>query len=93
MNLTHGMDTLEVEALGAFFQQRADWLRQITNEINSRVYSSAWDGEDARAFNQQLWPAHRARLLDAAEQLHGLGQSARNNASSASVTSCGRVFK
>lgn len=80
MNITHGMDADEVEDLGVFLQQRADRLRQIAHEINTRVYSSVWDGEEARMFNQQRWPRHRAQLLAAADHLHALGQSARNNA-------------
>ena len=80
MAITHGMDAGAVEELAVFLQQRASRLRSIAREINARVYSSIWDGEEARMFNQQLWPRHRARLLAAADRLDGLAQSARNNA-------------
>lgn len=87
MVITHGMDAAEVEELALFLQQRAGRLRQIAQEINSRVYSSIWNGDEAQLFSQQLWPRHRARLLAAADRLEGLAQSARNNASEQHQTS------
>ena len=87
MTLSHGMDVAEVEELALFLQQRAIGLRQIAQEINASVYSSIWNGDEARVFSQELWPRHRARLLAAADRLEGLAQSARNNASEQLETS------
>lgn len=80
MSITSGMDVAEVEDLGRFLQQRSERLRRIVQEVNRAVYSVPWEGGVALQFGQQHWPAHRARLQAAADQLHGLAQSALNNA-------------
>lgn len=80
-NVTHGMNVDEVQDLGRFLQDRANRLNRIVQEINRSVYSVHWQGGVAVQFGQQHWPGHRARLQAAANHLHGLGQSALNNAS------------
>lgn len=79
-SVTHGMDVAEVEDLGRLLQQRGEHLRQIGQDIERRLGVAAWVGSEAEAVRQQMWPSVRARLTDAAQVLHGFGQSALNNA-------------
>lgn len=80
MPITHGMDAGAVEALGTFLQQRADRLRHLSAEVDTAVRACGWSGSDAEAFVQQWWPQHRARIGSVADDIHGFGQSALNNA-------------
>lgn len=82
MAITHGMNPEEVNNLGVFLQN--DVVSRITgiiNDLNSRVSNTTWVGPDAVAFKDQWWPEHRNQLKAISDQLHGFGQSAKNNAS------------
>ncbi len=80
---THGMNAAEVEALGRRLQNDyAERLREIVNQVEKLVSatSSQWLGKDGNDF-RSWWPAKRTRMLSMADDLHGFGQSALNNAS------------
>lgn len=79
--ITQGMEVDEVDALGRMLQAKGDQLRLLTQEVEGIVTRTVWDGPDAVAFKQQWWPEHRVRLEAVADQVHGFGQSALNNAS------------
>jgi surface antigen len=79
-NVTHGMNVDEVDALGGLLQSKADQLRHLIRDLEAVLSRTVWDGPDAVAFKQQWWPDHRGRLQAVAEQVHGFGQSALNNA-------------
>ncbi|WP_208029068.1 WXG100 family type VII secretion target [Rhabdothermincola sediminis] len=79
-SITHGMNPEEVEGLGHRLQQIADQVRQLTSELNGRIGSTTWVGPDATRFKDQWWPEKRANLHRIADDLHGFGQSALNNA-------------
>ena len=86
MGFTHGMDAGEVETLGLLLQQKGDRLRAVTHDIDRLVHSAMWSGGDGTDF-LHMWPTHRARLLQAAERVHGLGRAALNNVSEQLTTS------
>ena len=52
----------------------------LVREVDRLVSGSSWVGPDASRFKGQVWPERKARLLGVARDLHGLGQSALNNA-------------
>lgn len=79
--ISHGMNLDEVEALGRLLQTKGEQLRHLTSEVESALARTDWGGPDAMAFKQQWWPSHRSSLQAVAEQVHGFGQSALNNAS------------
>lgn len=87
MSVTHGMDVEGVERLGALLQRQSDQLTGMADEIGRSAGATSWNGPDAQTFLGQWWPEHRARLLATAEQLHGFGQAALNNAAEQRRTS------
>lgn len=78
-----GMDVDAVEQIGKALQSQAnalgDLIRQMDGSVNH--LPSIWEGKDANDFVQVWWPQHRKALQAAQQQVHGLGQSALNNAS------------
>jgi hypothetical protein len=81
MSFTHGMDLAAVEELGRFLQLKAGEIRTLSGDVESTLNRTAWIGDDGGVFRQTLWPAHRTRLASIADDIHGFGQSALNNAS------------
>lgn len=82
MAISHGMNIAEVKNLGTKLQrQHAEAINQLTKEIESLVSatSSTWVGPDGERF-RSWWPEKRAALNAIANDLHGFGQSALNNA-------------
>jgi hypothetical protein len=75
-----GMNLTEVQHLGQQLRAAGDQLLALVSDVDARVGSTTWVGHDAETFKHQWWPGHRQRLLDAAAHIHGLGQSAANNA-------------
>lgn len=78
-----GMDVDAIEQLG--HQLRDSIAPQITdliNAINHVVGSmeASWWGPDAQTFCHDWWPQHQKELHNAYQAIHGLGQSALNNA-------------
>ena len=80
MAVTHGMDVGEVRRLGGSLQSKADQLDRLVRDVDRGVGGSSWVGPDATRFKTQWWPEHKAQLLRASQDLHGLGQSALNDA-------------
>lgn len=80
MELSHGMDLAAVDELGRVLQTRADQLRHVSAEIEGALGALHWGGPDGAVFRERWWPEHRGRLLAVADDLHGFGQSAVNNA-------------
>lgn len=81
-NISHGMNIGEVRNLGNKLQrQHAEAINSLAKEIESLVNqtSSTWVGPDAERF-RSWWPEKRATLNAIAQDLHGYGQSALNNA-------------
>lgn len=81
MPITHGMNVEEVRALGYQLQQQAQHIQELITQLEGAVTNANWVGPDAMTFKGSWWPEHRNMLRAAAEQLHGFGQSALNNAS------------
>lgn len=82
MAISHGMNVEEIEAFGNRLQQHfATRLHGIADEIETvvRQTSTSWVGPDAEKF-RGWWPAKRGTLRAAADDVHGFGQSALNNA-------------
>ena len=75
MRATHGMNTVEVRALGRDLKAKADEIRQKAQWLDRLVNNARWDGPEAVRFKYQWWPAHRAKMWSVAEGLEGFGQS------------------
>ena len=87
------MSVSDIEALGHKLQDSyAAEIRQFVNQIEQLVKntSSSWSGADGNAF-RSWWPTKRAKLSSIADDLHGYGQSALNNAHEQTVASSGGV--
>ncbi|GAY17822.1 WXG100 family type VII secretion target [Mycobacterium sp. shizuoka-1] len=78
-----GMDVDAVENTGRQLKSHAANVGNLVSQIDKVVQSltSVWDGKDAQTFVNDWWPQHKKALLDAQNQIDGLGQSALNNAS------------
>lgn len=88
-NLDKGMNIEEIEAFGHRLQDHyAAELRSIAVDLNRLVGGSPsqWRGNDADGF-RSWWPTKKQRILAVAEDLHGFGQSALNNASEQRIAS------
>ena len=88
-NISHGMNIGEVRSLGNRLQSHhAESIRGLQREIEQMVNntSSTWLGPDGERF-RGWWPEKRAALNAIAEDLHGFGQSALNNASAQETAS------
>lgn len=81
MAITHGMNPEEVQKLGDDLQNFAQNIAAMIKQIESKISHTTWVGPDAHAFKDQWWPGHRASLQRIQTDLHGFGQSAKNNAS------------
>ena len=81
MAVTHGMNVDEVNQLGHQLQTQAGNIRDMVGQLEGVISGTTWMGPDADQFKGQWWPEHKQHLLAVAEQLHGFGQSALNNAS------------
>ena len=81
MAMSHGMDIGEVRRLGGSLQTSAGSIDDLIKRIETAIAGPAWVGRDASTFRGTWWPEHRAHLKEMSETLHGLGQSALNNAS------------
>lgn len=80
MAVTHGMNIEEVRTLGKRLQSEADNLRNLISTLNNAVTSTTWVGPDANDFKGPWWDGHKGQLMKIADDLHGFGQSAMNNA-------------
>jgi uncharacterized protein YukE len=83
MAVSHGMDIAEIEAFGNRLQQHfSTQLNSIADELETVVgqTSSSWVGPDGEKF-RSWWPAKRSAIRATADDVHGFGQSALNNAS------------
>ena len=76
----YGMDVPEVRQTGQLMQQISGQIEDLMRQIDGRVRSTSWLGPDADRFKNDWWPKHQATLKNIATELHGLGQSALNNA-------------
>ena len=89
MAITSGMNPDEVEKMGRRLQNvNAESIRGLVREIEGLVNNtnSTWIGADADRF-RSWWPDKRARMNAIADDLHGFGQSALNNAAEQRRTS------
>ncbi|MGY1812873.1 hypothetical protein [Blastococcus sp. SYSU D00820] len=80
MSVSHGMNIDEVRSLGTQLQTQADAIRTAVAQLEGAINNATWVGPDATTFKTAWWPEKRTLLQQAAEQLHGFGQSAINNA-------------
>jgi uncharacterized protein YukE len=80
MAITHGMNVEEVRALGHQLQQQAQHIHELVGQLEAAVNSANWVGPDSVTFKGTWWPEHSRMLRTSADQLHGFGQSALNNA-------------
>jgi uncharacterized protein YukE len=76
----YGMNIQDVRTLAALLQRKSDEIRQLVSEVDGKVHSTTWEGPDAQRFKNDWWPQHKSHLLQVADQIHGFGQSANNNA-------------
>lgn len=78
-----GMDVDAVERTGRALQAQAVQLGDLVGRLDRLVHQlpAVWEGDDARRFVQEWWPEHKTALAGSREAVHGLGQSALNNAS------------
>ena len=74
------MDVDEVRRLGQRLQTMSTSIDQIRNDLDRLVGRTTWVGPTAERFKYQWWPTNRAQLLHLSQAVHGLGQSALNNA-------------
>lgn len=84
---TTGMNLAEVRQLAEQLRAGAETLRAIVSTVDGRVSHTSWVGPDADRFKYEWWPGHRQLMLQAADHIQGLGQSARNNAEEQERTS------
>lgn len=78
-----GMDTQVVSSMGKEMQKLANQIDQtIVAQIDRLVahIPADWNGKDANQFADWWKSQHRKNLKKVASDLHGLGQSALNNA-------------
>jgi uncharacterized protein YukE len=77
-----GMDVDQVTRIGHQLNAQGDQIDHVINAINGMVQSLAgvWHGKDATEFESWWNNQHRPGLQAASHAIHGLGQSALNNA-------------
>jgi hypothetical protein len=85
------MNMAEVRHMVDQLRMGAERLRGVVSAVDGRVTHSSWHGRDADEFKHQWWPGHRQQLLNAADSLQGLAQSASNNADDQERASGGTV--
>ena len=78
--VTHGMNPDEVERLGNDLQTISANIGTLIKDIERKIGATTWVGPDSSTFKNQWWPGHRASLSKLQSELHGFGQSAKNNA-------------
>lgn len=80
-NIT-GMDIDAVEQLGQDLFHQADMIQQTMAALDRLVEHSQaiWKGQDATQFADWWRSQHRPAMQQAHDAIHGLGQSAKNNA-------------
>jgi uncharacterized protein YukE len=78
-----GMDVAQVTNVGNQLRHQGDQIDQIVSAINGLVgqLPGIWHGKDATEFEGWWTQQHRPALQAASAAIHGLGQSALNNAS------------
>lgn len=84
-----GMDVDQVMQVSAQLQREGDAIIQVINTVNGAIshLPTIWKGHDAIEFEGWWTNQHRPALQNAADAIHGLSQSARNNAQAQSDTS------
>lgn len=77
-----GMDSSEVDSLGHQLQGQADQIEAAMNAIDGLINKipSIWWGKDATDHVSWWQQQHRPALKNVRDAIHGLGQSAINNA-------------
>jgi|GEM_PF-834662 len=77
-----GMDVGEVESLGHQLMNQGNTIQTVINAIDGIVNTmeSVWKGHDATEFMGWWQSQHRPALENVESAVHGLGQSALNNA-------------
>lgn len=77
-----GMDYQEVSSIGHQLIQQADQIQQVIAHVDGLIARAegVWHGDDARHFQDWWTQQHRPHLVQAHDAVHGLGQSAINNA-------------
>lgn len=77
-----GMDIEAVEQVGQQLKARAGELQNLIAGIESLVQQlpGIWEGQDSQQFVNEWWPQHKTQLVQAQQQIDGLGTSAINNA-------------
>ncbi len=78
-----GMDVDQVTHIGNQLKVQGDQIDHVIGTINGLVQSLSgiWQGRDATEFENWWHNQHRPGLQAASAAIHGLGQSALNNAS------------
>lgn len=78
-----GMDVDQVNSIGNQLKSQGDAIDQVISAINGLVgqLPGIWQGKDATEFESWWNTQHKPALHNASVAIHGLGQSALNNAS------------
>lgn len=78
-----GMDVDQVISTGNQLKAQGDAIDHVISAINALVSQlpSIWQGKDATEFESWWNTQHKPALSQASAAIHGLGQSALNNAS------------
>jgi WXG100 family type VII secretion target len=84
-----GMDVDAVLQSASQLQREGDAIVQVINAVNGVIghLPGVWKGQDATEFEGWWNNQHRPALQQAADAIHGLAQSARNNAQAQQSTS------
>lgn len=77
-----GMDVDAVIKVSTQLKAQGDQINSVISTINGLVsqLQASWHGKDANDFANWWNTQHRPALQRASEAIHGLGQSAYNNA-------------
>lgn len=77
-----GMDIEQVRNIGNQLNAQSDAINDVISQIESLIGQaiSVWQGNDATQFQDWWNSQHKPALMNAAEAIAGLGQSALNNA-------------
>jgi uncharacterized protein YukE len=78
-----GMDVDQVTHVGNQLKQQSDQIDHVISTINGLIHglNGIWHGKDAVEFEGWWNNQHMPALKNASAAIHGLGQSALNNAS------------
>ena len=82
-----GMNIEEVRALSSQLNQAAEQVRQIAQQLNGKLGSTTWVGQDQARFRGEWDSSHQPNLMRVADALVQAGKNAEQNAAQQESTS------